>query len=415
MDDPILIKNWGKAVSFLINNTFNILPLAFLKVDTWMRTFQGSLDDSLIQRLEGHMFALQNCTLEQARELIRIRIAAFFLEGVGSKTEWILNQLRGRLETYSSPRAILELANHALVHPGENFPPVMDVLANTYQEEYDKVAADFEIWPPDATHLLYALEPYLIYHAGFKDIQRPQDNKYISLAGQCSDEDGNDMTCAFIVNTAENNQTVWAAFRRGVAFLEENPKGICYYITDERCVFRGPDRWKKVHEELEKFKRLKGRVLFLDRTRAIDWYALTALRFKLNNGDVTLISNKGEQRTAVAEDLALYLKEGFTKNLLELNLDGSKNSNGGSNIETEFEKKTSRDSSQGTLYPKDLEAHIREILEGSPMHLMQVKLLLGYLSKNKVSITHDLLLEFLRERNDVFTLFLSGNSIVQLL
>jgi hypothetical protein len=411
--DPLLIEKWGRAVSFLVNDTFNILPLAFAKDSIWRRIFVPSLDDSTVQKITGYVFVLKNCTLRQARDLIRIRIASLFLEGVENKTEWVLKQLGEKLDGDFSPRMILELANHVVAHPGEKFPSAVDVLEKTYQEEYDKVAADFDSWPPDTEHLLHAFEPYLIHNANFKNIQRPKGHhKYIFLVGQRPGEDGNGCPYAFIVNTEENHKTVSAAFRQGVDFLNKHPNGVCYYITDERCLFRGPDRWKQVHEEWRKFKELKGIAIFLDRARAIDWYALTALRFKLDNGDITLMTPYGEQRTAVFGDFTLYLKDGFKRNLLEepeTEPNWPSNSNNGN-------KKPSKTKIAATppSPPEDLEKRVREILCGSPMHLMKVALLFGQLHKDKVSITYDLLLEFLRERNNVFTLFLSGDSIVQL-
>ncbi|MDR1379414.1 MAG: ATP-binding protein [Synergistaceae bacterium] len=426
MEDSVLINAWGKAVAFVINDTFSLLPLAFLRDASWRRRFKiktEGLDDAVVQRFEGNRLFLEGCSLEQARDLIRARITSLYSENAESKVEWLLERLEGKLERGYSPRTILELANHVVIHRGEIVPmsSVTEILDKAYREEYDKVAADFDMWPPDAGRLVYALEAYLTNHASFEGIKRPKDHKFVSLIGQCIEENAK-KDCAFIVNTAEHNQTVRAALRRGVSFLETYPGRVCYYISDRRCVFRGPERWKTVHDELGKFKQLKGITLFLDRGQATSWYALTSLRSKLNNGDVTFLSFDGE-RTVGNEEFSLHLKQAFDKNLLELDpmaMDPwSKEKSRGKNIQTKKGKNENLPLFDRTISPPEVDelvGRIRESLLDVPMHLMKVDLLFGRLSGQSVAVTYEGLLEFIRQQNDVFALYLSGDgSFVQLL
>jgi hypothetical protein len=426
MEDSVLINAWGKTVAFLINDTFSLLPLAFLRDASWRRRFKiktEGLDEAVVQRFEGNRFFLEGCSLEQAHDLIRSRIKSLYAENAESKAEWLLDRLKGKLERGYSPRTVLELANHVVVHRGEVAPPfsVMEILDKAYREEYDKVAADFDMWPPDAERLVFALEAYLINHASFEKIERPKDNRYVSLTGCCVEHNAK-KACAFIVNTTENNQTVRAALRRGVAFLETSPDGLCYYISDRRCVFRGPERWRTVHDELRKFKQLKGATLFLDRGQATSWYALTSLRVKLDNGDITYLSSDGE-RTANVKEFSLYLKEAFDKNLLELDAtaaepwdEGKRKGKLGEKIEEKEEKNVQTKEAVSLPEANEWVENIRAILLDAPMHLMKVDFLFGRLSAQNVPVTYERLLEFIRQQNDIFALYLSGDgSLVQLL
>ncbi|GHS94200.1 hypothetical protein AGMMS50276_06300 [Synergistales bacterium] len=306
MRSPALINAWGDAVAFLVNDVNCVLPLAFMRADTWYSIFEKTLDNAVAERFVTK-FPLKNCTIPEAEELIRERVAAFFAqdarESIDKKSEWIIGQLDGKLKNGYSPRLVLDLANRAIQE--EKPPLVVEVLVQAMNEERDR-AANGPASSPDAERLLNAIELYLIHCQGLEKVERPANiGKFYVLTG-----DANGKQQAFIVDTEKHFKTKEAALRRGVQFLEKYPDGICAYITDERCQFKGVDAWPTVHAELEKFRRLGGNVFFLDGEQCANWYALAALRSRVENGDVTYLSNGGE-RNARMEDLALYLKEEF--------------------------------------------------------------------------------------------------------
>ncbi|MDR1048806.1 MAG: ATP-binding protein, partial [Synergistaceae bacterium] len=201
MDDPALIGAWEKALAFLVNDVYGMLPLVFVKAATWRRRF-SALDESLEQRLTGNRFQLKNCTLEQARELVRARVAAFH-PGDGEAGEiaaWLLERLEGKLKNGSPPRVVLDLANRAVVQ-SEGAEPAApenaaEVLAEAYREERQKVRDDLDAWPPDADRLLIALETHLAHRGDFEDIRRPE-GKYISLTAlRAEDKKEEGVPCA---------------------------------------------------------------------------------------------------------------------------------------------------------------------------------------------------------------------------
>jgi hypothetical protein len=179
-----------------------------------------------------------------------------------------------------------------------------------------------------------------------------------------------------------------------------------------------------VHDELGKFKQLKGVTLFLDRGQATSWYALTSLRVKLDNGDITYLSSDGE-RTANVEEFSLYLKEAFDKNLLELDATAVEKIEKieEKNVQTREEDAKDISSFTGIVSPPvsppeadEWVESIRAILLDAPMHLMKVDFLFGRLSAQNIPVTYERLLEFIRQQNDIFALYLSGDgSLVQLL
>jgi Cdc6-like AAA superfamily ATPase len=334
MREEALITAFGDVVHFLVNDVKGMLPLAFVRMNTWSDRF-ARLDPAVTQRLAGNEMFLYACTLEQARELIRVRVASRFKSDAEEKFQWLMGRLEGKLKAGYSPRAVIELANREIVReedtpvkkdPGEAGPigppggdsegskqdACAEIFAAEYRRTRGRADAAFAGRAPDAESLVCALETCLFSRTDFEDVSRSAD-RYISLTGRR--EGGG--ACAFIVNTEENHKTVWAALRRGIAFLQEHPGGECSYIADGRCDFRIHENWPSVKEELKNFEEAKGVVFFLNRRQATAWYALAALRTEVDRGNVLLPAPDGKQRAARIEDLALFLRQDFEKELLE--------------------------------------------------------------------------------------------------
>ncbi|GHV37691.1 hypothetical protein FACS1894187_15100 [Synergistales bacterium] len=307
-----LINAWGDAVAFLVNDVSCVLPMAFVRADTWYELFGKTLDNAVVERFVNK-FPLKNCTLEQAEELIRVRAGAFFPSGAEEKSDWILDRLRGKLKNGSSPRVVLDLANRVVVWGEEKgASSLFDCFDRTLRDERGKLTDDLASYPPNSEHLLRALEIYLQSVQNFENVERQDTGKkYIFLTGRA-----NNLEHAFIINTEKNAAATSAALKRGVRFLEENPFGTCRYITDKRCGFKEREQWPSVYKEMDKFMSLSGKALLLDERRLVIWYALASLRSRTENGDITYLSGDGE-RAADLKDLALYLKQGFKDDILE--------------------------------------------------------------------------------------------------
>ena len=350
MTSEDLLNAWGTAASLLINDVYGVLPLAFLRADTWEQRFSPRLDDAVRQKFLNHRLPMANCNLEQAKQLIKERIKAFFDDDdeVEQKYQWLMARLNTTLKPGYSPRMVITLANQAIQEAGDGADAAHEVehaLAEAYREECDKVASDPNSWPPNANHLLSALEMWLGAHPEFK-VSRSAD-KYLRLSGKRSAE-GLEAPCAFIVMTTRHHRSAAAAISRGIKFLEENPNGFCCYVTDERAL-KGPENWKQVHELLGQFRALKGRTVVLQPDGRAAWYGLVAFQNKVCNGDVTLYPPSGGPRLATPEDLSGYMKEGFRLNLLGLDGESRKPGDGDRSKDTG----SGKDPTPSTSGPKD--------------------------------------------------------------
>ncbi len=67
--DKDIINAWGRVISFLVNEAWGMIPLAFMKPDTWNDVFIAVLNDAIIDRLRTKM-TMKGCTIEQARQLV---------------------------------------------------------------------------------------------------------------------------------------------------------------------------------------------------------------------------------------------------------------------------------------------------------------------------------------------------------
>ena len=350
MTSEDLLNAWGTAASLLINDVYGVLPLAFLRADTWEQRFSPRLDDAVRQKFLNHRLPMANCNLEQAKQLIKERIKAFFDDDdeVEQKYQWLMARLNTTLKPGYSPRMVITLANQAIQEAGAGADAAHEVehaLAEAYREECDKVASDPNSWPPNANHLLSALEMWLGAHPEFK-VSRSAD-KYLRLSGKRSAE-GPEAPCAFIIMATRHHRSAAAAIDRGIKFLEENPNGFCCYVTDERAL-KGPENWKQVHELLGQFRALKGRTVVLQPDGRAAWYGLVAFQNKVCNGDVTLYPPSGGPRLATPEDLSGYMKEGFRWNLLGLDGESGKPGDGDRSKDTG----SGKDPTPSTSGPKD--------------------------------------------------------------
>jgi hypothetical protein len=311
-----------------------------------------------------------------------------------------MGQLKGKLKEGSTPRNIILLANEAILHPGcePAAPDVAAVLADEYRRVREKVIADFDLWPPDAERLRKALRPYLESRPEYGEI-RPGGDKYIAFEGKYRGEpNGAPIDCAFIISVAGHFKTAEAAFRRGVDFLKHHPGGRCRYIGDGRRPLR--DGWKQTRAVRKEFESLGGTTLFLKDTQAFDWYGLTAMIFKLEAGDIVLPASTGF-RPAAAEDFALYMKEGFKKDLL---LDASPPSASDEEPPGERPPKPLPVEKPPVADDETLVEKSAAILKDSAMQFMALDFLRGRLARDGLNVARDILLRCLGGRGDLFSL-----------
>ncbi|MCR5346169.1 MAG: ATP-binding protein [Fretibacterium sp.] len=401
MDSRELIIAWGHMLDLLINNLKGALPLAFLRADTWNNRFTHYLDDSIVHRMTGRPpIVIGNCSLEQAKQLIRHRIRAIFSNKADRINSWILSRLEGKLHAGYSPRSVINLTNQVIAEatPHSVSEPVLiknRTMEAAYREECDKIRMVSGDWPPNAENLLLALGTWLDSQEDF-DV-KPCKDKYIQLMGTKGKN-----ACAFIVIASKSHLSAGAALQHGINFLKEKPGGVCYYVTDGRT-HKGPGNWKAVHQLIEQLTGLGGRIIVLDEEERAQWYGLVALLNKLDNGDVTLSLSSG-QRNATRDDLRRYMKESFSVDFLKMEKPRR------DNAESNVSPYPSREEGAQSPAPDDetlLEA-LTSLLDASPMKLLPAEKILEMLKARNSEISYPRLLSCVKRFQDRFYVYQAG-------
>ena len=310
---PELIAGFASMIHLLVNDVSNILPLAFIRADSWNERFRRHSDRAFSDRLESNKMPLSNCTREQALELVAARLDTIFpaddKDGEAAKS-WLLKQFAAKLNADLSPREVISLANR-IVRESDSAPPPLVTptasLAVEYKIAQETVAADFDAWDPESEYLKRALELWLRNKKSVSKIKEGKE-KYTNWTGMFHSETNRNTPFGFFINTSKNWSTVSAVLRRAIAFLNANPDSKSVYIADQRCNFL--PRWKAVNELRKEFEQNGGVFLILDQVAVVRWYGLVALSWKIGNGDIQFETEKG-LKIATESDLADFLANEF--------------------------------------------------------------------------------------------------------
>lgn len=386
MRDKNLISAWGNIINLLMNDLSGILPLCFVRSEIWNDVFMPVLDDAVVSRLRNNTMIMRTCTLEQAKLLIRTKIEAVF--GKESKIiyNWLINQMGKNLRDGYSPRSVIELANNAItatgnINNGTETPPeisedeeIIAEIKKVYEDEYKKVEAEPNVWPPNAEQLTLALELWLKSFEGF-EFQMNDPKRNMKLRGKyrgCS--------FAFSIFTGKIHSGAIAALNQDINFLEDNKnkKAFCCYISEKKI---HKPTWKKVKEITEKFQASGGYVLMLDPKSRVRWYALTALINRIDNGDVNLYLKSGS-RTAIRNDIKKFAKENIK--LVDFPFENMP-------VVTAKSDVKSSDVSDASIFNI-----LSSMLDASPMKMLSVKKVLELLEQRNIKMTDKKLMSLLK-------------------
>ena len=293
-----LITAWGNSVALLMNDLPGIIPLCFVRAAIWNQIFIPVLDDAVEQRISSNNMQMYSCSVEQAKQLVHDRIKASFGEGAEEIYSWLVSRLPITQEY--SPRQVIELANRVINSsddPKNEQEETKKTVTEAFNDEYRKVQSAQVAWPPNTEQMTLALEVWLSSIEGFA-VQRTKE-KYIRLKGIHGDK-----KFAFITLTAKGHSTVSAALKAGMLFMKEYPGSECFYISEDKT---HKTTWKLANENLRKFIEQGGHSLILDKDTRINWYALTALINRIDNGDVNIYS-ASKTRAATRRDILDFVR-----------------------------------------------------------------------------------------------------------
>jgi hypothetical protein len=297
-------------LEFLIDRVPAILPVVFFRGQAWQDRFSKKLNQHVTTRLTTNAFELEDCTTEQALDLIRARLAfAYGVAHVHDLSPFNEETLRKKLGSgFISPRNVITLANRQLADILKDPSPVidpLDKLQEAFVRQYQAILADFSRYEPDRGRLQCALELYLRHSTGrcgyeIVSLRRGED-KYIDLIAQIRTVGSALSTVAFIIDTHLNHASVNANLTKALRFLEHNKSARAFYIRDPRCPLPAPPRWPVTNATLKRFKDRGGVVLSLDEQGVAGWYALALLHYAVTEGDITTL-NKADQAQVISPD-----------------------------------------------------------------------------------------------------------------
>ena len=385
MKSDTLISAWGEVISLLINDSSGILPLCFLRAETWEDIFRPVLDAAIVQRIEHRKVNMKGCSTANAKQLVRAKIASVFGNETEEIYQWLMSRLEGTLSAGLSPRRVIELASEAA--SGTQDP--VDMMRKAYNEEADKVRAAPQTWPPNSDHLTLALEVWLSSIEGFTVLK--SSGKYIRLQGVRGNK-----KFAFVITTAKGHSTVSAALKAGMSFMREYPGSECFYISEDKTHKK---TWKQANDNLRKFIENGGHAVILDKDSRILWYALTALINRIDNGDLNVYFSS-RPRTATRSDMAEFLKTLALIDHTALRF---------SPVAITYTQQASKPETKVYYDDKIFSDTLRSVISASPMKILTVDKAAELTTQRGIKAGRNEILSFVKNNPDTFRTFSSKN------
>jgi|GEM_PF-4316408 len=278
------IKAYSIIIDTLVNHTPAIFPITVVRDIFWVDEFKPKLDDRIKDRLDI-VYKLDGCTLDQSKEIIKLRIQHVFPDWSNIYEQFITDVIQ-KIPSISNPREVISIArnyiisqpkfpNNSLIQPLE----ITEYLKKYYKSEQDKILANLDEWPADSDDLREALRYYLNNRTDVIEIVENPENG-IDF-GSISNQKGKSV---FLFNTFNHWKKVNKIIQDGINYLSKNPGDNCWLIIDPRCKMKSG--WKVAGESLKTFKELQGIVLEPDTSNIVRWYALLSMILKIKEGSI---------------------------------------------------------------------------------------------------------------------------------
>jgi Cdc6-like AAA superfamily ATPase len=307
MTETGLISQFGQIFHLLMNNAAGMLPLAFMRPDSWNEKFKIYLDGSIMSRLMGCRSVLYNCNRSQACEIIRRRVEQVFGEtnkDSATLTQWIIEQVGDKFDVDRSTREVCFFASEAISDSKNKSVPI----SVQYRMICNEVASNFDKWDPDSEYLRCAAELFMKNNSDVLTCEK-KDLKHEILEGKAN-VDGKETPYYCMINRSRIWQTARAIIEKGIEFIRENPNGICCFVNDERYNFS--TKWTATIERLKKFEELGGRFLILDKDSSVLWFGLSWFYTKVTSGDI-VVENDGGLKSLTETDFKNLLRFEFSE------------------------------------------------------------------------------------------------------
>ncbi|MDQ7783095.1 MAG: hypothetical protein RDU20_09460 [Desulfomonilaceae bacterium] len=321
-----LIGSFGRLINDIVNEVDNVLPVGFVRAETWDMRMAPSLDGAAKGRLSSNVFHLKGLSLDQAIEIVRARLSwAYTGTSYPRPDDFHPFQravLEKRLLGLTSPRDVLVEANRMFQEVTQEIVRIVPedplrILLHSFETEREGVLADTK-QPPARKDVLVAALNLLFrcrdrgkgYQVLAVDSEGPVDLKIRIAAGGAESPI---QTVDLLVETANH----WNPLQRSLNLLRErieaNLSQVAVLVRDARQKIPpkkgGMPKTVKAREALE---AAGGQVLYLEYRHLADLYALVYTSDKIGSGDLTYTADStGERRPVDKAIFHSFVREHF--------------------------------------------------------------------------------------------------------
>ena len=315
LDSPKLVDAFGKMINDIVNEIDNVLPVGFVRAETWNNFLESHLDEAAKGRLRSNVFTLTGCNLDQALEIVEARLKWARSGSKGSQYPDLHPFQRDMLERHligiTSPREVLIAANRHLAEvtrKGMKVAPEepVAVLQESFEAEREKLLALTKKAPTKRDTVVAALKLYFL--------SRTRTEKYRVLSVNTegavdliirisrTDTPSEVRTVDIVVETA----THWKPLQKVLHLMKRRIDGKqCHsalLVRDARQkIPPQKGRMPKTVRAREALESSGGRVLYLEYSHLADLCALVYSSDKIGAGDLTYIADSTGMRKPVAK------------------------------------------------------------------------------------------------------------------
>lgn len=296
---PDMAKSFGVLINDLVNEVDNVLPVAFVRPDFWQQRLGPLMDRAPADRLRSREFVLKGLDLDQAMELVRVRLDWAY-EGVQESRPhkfypFKKSRLDACLKGRDTPRAVLLEANRLI---GETPSPEdpMDVIKKCFDAERELLLGDSERITTRKDVIVEALR---IYFQSRQERSPYQVTKLttegasdLALAIRMPDRRPAARSVEIMVETAVHWRPIQNSLNYLRSRLEDKAADFVFFLRD--ADHKIPPKKGGMPSTVmvrEAFENAGGKVKYMSLSDLADLCALVYTSDKIGSGDLSFVAD----------------------------------------------------------------------------------------------------------------------------
>ncbi|MBF0497575.1 MAG: hypothetical protein HQK58_13530 [Deltaproteobacteria bacterium] len=340
---PAQASGFGEVIIEIVDQTKNILPVAFARPDTWLREPIKNLFHPAKRRLESNTFNLDACTVDQKLEIVRQRLLWAFdgaPEEIDSLISYQSRALTEGLIDSISPGDVINKAKRLL--GGVDFPasiediskpltsvqapapapvPPAEVLNSFFRKERERLLTA-KLKEPTKREII--LEALCVYFANRGPATPYQVNKLTEDAKVgltikiISREPGAaPKTIDFLMETAVHWQSLKSAFQRLRCRIKDGAATCSFFLRDSRAqIPTKPGGMPKTVVERDEFLKAGGALEYMEVAHLADLQALVYTANAVGSGDISYTNESGERQEVDRDIFNAFVRDSFTSEFI---------------------------------------------------------------------------------------------------